>query len=63
MPMVRNLVGGVDTHADFDVAAAVDHNGGVLDVESFPADGTRWCQQASLSFAIQCLHELSYTSM
>jgi transposase len=29
---------GVDTHADFHVAAAVDHNGGLLGVESFPAD-------------------------
>lgn len=31
------VVGGVDTHADFHVAAAVDANGGVLDVERFPA--------------------------
>jgi transposase len=38
MSMVRNVVGGVDTHADFHVAAAVDSNGGVLGVESFPAD-------------------------
>jgi transposase len=28
----------VDTHADFHVAAAVDHNGGLLGIESFPAD-------------------------
>ena len=27
-----------DTHADVHVAAAVDHNGGLLGVESFPAD-------------------------
>jgi transposase len=31
------VVGGLDTHADFHVAAAVDANGGVLDVERFPA--------------------------
>ena len=36
--MVRSVVGGVDTHADFHVAAAVDHNGGLLGVESFPPD-------------------------
>ena len=38
MLMVRNVVGGVDTHADSHVAAAIDLNGGVLGVESFPAD-------------------------
>ncbi len=38
MSMVRSVVGGVDTHADVHVAAAVDHNGGLLGVESFPAD-------------------------
>jgi transposase len=32
------IVGGVDTHADTHVAAAVDANGGVLGIESFPAD-------------------------
>ena len=36
--MVRNVVGGVDTHADSHVAAAIDSNGGLLGVESFPAD-------------------------
>ena len=36
--MVRSLVGGVDTHADVHVAAAVDHNGGLLGIDSFPAD-------------------------
>jgi len=35
MSIVR-VVGGVDTHADVHVAAAVDHNGGVLGIESFP---------------------------
>ena len=38
MSMVRSVVGGVDTHADFHVAAAVDHNGGLLGIESFGAD-------------------------
>ena len=40
MSMVRMIVGGVDTHADQHVAAAVDANGGTLGVESFPADQT-----------------------
>jgi hypothetical protein len=38
MLMVSGVVGGVDTHADVHVAAAVDSNGGVLGVESFPTD-------------------------
>lgn len=38
MSMVRMIVGGVDTHADSPVAVAVDANGGVLGIESFPAD-------------------------
>jgi transposase len=32
----RPIVGGVDTHLDAHVAAALDANGGVLGVESFP---------------------------
>ena len=36
--MLRNVVGGVDTHADLHVAAAIDGNGGVLGIEAFPAD-------------------------
>ena len=32
------VTGGVDTHADVHVAAAIDHNGGLLGVESFTAD-------------------------
>jgi transposase len=32
----RPITGGVDTHLDTHVAAAVDHNGGLLGVESFP---------------------------
>ena len=31
----RHVVGGVDTHRDFNVAAVVDMNGGLLGVESF----------------------------
>jgi transposase len=38
MSMVRIIVGGVDTHADSHVAAVIDTNGGVLGIESFPAD-------------------------
>ncbi len=33
---IVGVTGGVDTHADTHVAAAVDHNGGLLGVESFP---------------------------
>ncbi len=35
---IVEVTGGVDTHADTHVAAAVDHNGGLLGIESFPAD-------------------------
>ena len=38
MSMVRMIVGGVDTHADTHVAAVIDGNGGILGIESFPAD-------------------------
>jgi transposase len=38
MSMVRMIVGGVDTHADSHVAAVIDSNGGILGIESFPAD-------------------------
>jgi transposase len=34
----RPITGGVDTHLDEHVAAVVDNNGGVLDVQSFRAD-------------------------
>ena len=37
MSIVR-VTGGVDTHADFHVVAAIDHNGGLLGIESFTAD-------------------------
>jgi len=35
---IVGVTGGVDTHADTHVAAAIDHNGGLLGVESFDAD-------------------------
>jgi transposase len=38
MSMVSSVVGGVVTRADAHVSAAIDSNGGVLGVESFPAD-------------------------
>jgi len=34
---IVGVTGGVDTHADTHVAAAVDHNGGLLGIESFPS--------------------------
>lgn len=33
---IVEVTGGVDTHADNHMAAAIDHNGGLLGVESFP---------------------------
>ena len=35
---IVGVTGGVDTHADTHVAAVIDHNGGLLGVESFGAD-------------------------
>ncbi|MFV1963098.1 MAG: transposase, partial [Acidimicrobiia bacterium] len=35
---IVGITGGVDTHADTHVAAAIDHNGGLLGIESFGAD-------------------------
>jgi transposase len=40
----RLVTGGVDTHADVHVAAAVDANGGVLGVESFPTTPAGYAQ-------------------
>ena len=40
MSMVSSVVGGVDTHADVHVAAALDGNVGLLGVESFRVNGT-----------------------
>ena len=37
---IVGVTGGVDTHADVHVAAAVDRNGGLLGIESFPASET-----------------------
>jgi len=37
---IVGVTGGVDTHADTHVAAAIDDNGGLLGVESFPADAS-----------------------
>ena len=37
--MPDRITGGVDTHLDVHVAAALDAIGGLLGVESFPADG------------------------
>jgi len=37
---IVEVTGGVDTHADNHVAAAIDGNGGLLGVESFPASQT-----------------------
>ena len=34
--VARPIVGGVDTHLDVHVAAAIDANGGLLGVRSFP---------------------------
>ena len=48
MSMVSGVCGGVDTHADVHVAAALDTNGAMLGIGSFPADPagyrqlTRW---------------------
>ena len=36
--MVSGVIGGVDTHADVHVAAALDANGGLLGIESFATD-------------------------
>jgi transposase len=38
--MPDRITGGVDTHLDVHVAAALDSIGGLLGVESFPADGS-----------------------
>ena len=34
---IVEVTGGVDTHADNHMAAAIDPNGGLLGIESFPA--------------------------
>lgn len=42
----RPVTGGVDTHLDIHVAAALDPNGGVLGIESFPATTAGYIQLA-----------------
>jgi transposase len=47
MTIVENqttITGGVDTHLDVHVAAAIDANGGVLGVETFPTRGAGYAQ-------------------
>ncbi|MFV1971994.1 MAG: IS110 family transposase [Acidimicrobiia bacterium] len=39
MSMVSGVFGGVDTHADVHVAAALDSNGALLGIEPFPTNG------------------------
>ena len=39
MSMVSGVIGGVDTHADVHVAAALDENGRWLGIESFRVNG------------------------
>ena len=34
----RNITGGIDTHGEIHVAAALDEVGGLLGAESFPAN-------------------------
>lgn len=43
-PEPGSVTGGVDTHLDIHVAAAVDHLGGLLGTESFPATGAGYKQ-------------------
>jgi len=40
---IVEVTGGVDTHADIHVGAAIDSNGGLLGVESFQADESGYC--------------------
>ena len=40
----RQITGGVDTHLDTHVAAAVDGNGGLLGVWSFPTTTAGFCE-------------------
>jgi hypothetical protein len=37
---IAGVTGGVDTHADNRMAAVIDHSGGRLGIESFPATET-----------------------
>ncbi len=44
----RPVTGGVDTHLDQHVAAALDHNGALLGVESFPASAAGYQDQRAV---------------
>jgi len=43
----RSITGGVDTHLDTHVVAALDPNGGVLGVTAFPATRSGYCLLSS----------------
>jgi len=43
----RLITGGVDTHLDTHVVAALDPNGGVLGVAAFPATRSGYCSRSS----------------
>jgi len=43
----RSITGGVDTHLDTHVVAALDPNGGVLGVAAFPATRSGYCSLSS----------------
>jgi transposase len=47
MSIVSGVIGGVDTHADVHVAAAIDKNGGLLGIESFPVNGADYDRLAT----------------
>ena len=49
----RSITGGVDTHLDVHVAAALDGNGGVLGVESFRDDDSRVRRAARLAVLLR----------
>ena len=52
----RAITGGVDTHADTHVAAALDPIGGLLGVQEFPATaaGYALCVPRISSVAVTC---------
>jgi transposase len=43
----RSIRGGVDTHLDSHVVAALDPNGGVVGVAAFPATRSGYCSLSS----------------
>ena len=43
----RSITGGVETHLDTHVVAALDPNGGVLGVAAFPATRSGYCSLSS----------------